>query len=99
MTIRARDVLLFCGALVPGVYLHEIGHAVVGWISGVAMIPTPAKEYALQSELPWNKEIWIPLGGIVGTTVAALAAALYFWRKPRAGAEAISLGAFCQPGC
>src|ERR1017187_1496836 len=39
MKISVRYVLLFCGALVAGVYLHEIGHAVVGWISGVAMIP------------------------------------------------------------
>jgi hypothetical protein len=98
MKISVRYVLLFCGALVAGVYLHEIGHAVVGWISGVAMIPTPAKEYALQSELPWNKEIWIALGGIVGTTVAALAAALYFWRKPRAESEAILFGAFLPLG-
>jgi hypothetical protein len=32
--------------------------------------------------LHWSKEIWIALGGVIGTTVAALAAALYFWRQP-----------------
>jgi hypothetical protein len=89
---------LFVGALTAGVYLHEIGHAVAGWIMGIAVVPTPAKEYVLQSQLAWNKEIWISLGGPVGTTVAALAATLYFWRKPCSDREALLAGAFLPLG-
>jgi len=76
-----------------GVYLHEIGHAVAGWIQGIAMVPTPAKEYILQSQVSWNQEIWISLGGPVGTTLAVVGATLYFLRERRPEAEAVLLGA------
>jgi hypothetical protein len=91
-------MLLFLGAVIAGVYLHEVGHAVVGWVNGIAIVPTPAKEYVLQSQLEWNKEIWISLGGVLGTTVAVLAAGLYFWRKPCLDREAILAGALLPLG-
>jgi hypothetical protein len=94
MKLSVRYVLFFSVAVIAAIYLHEIGHAVFGWMEGVAIVPTPAKEYVLQSQLDWTKETWIALGGVVGTTVAALAAALYFWRKPRPASEAILFGAF-----
>jgi hypothetical protein len=98
MKLSLRYMLLFCGSVIAVVYLHEIGHAVAGWVNGIAVVPTPAKEYILQSQLPWSKEIWIALGGVIGTTVAALAAALYFWRKPCSDREAILAGAFLPVG-
>jgi hypothetical protein len=48
--------------------------------------------------LDWSKEIWIALGGVIGTTVAALAAALYSWRKLCSDREAILAGAFLPVG-
>jgi hypothetical protein len=48
--------------------------------------------------LDWSKEIWIALGGVIGTTVAALAAALYFWRQPCLDREAVLAGAFLPIG-
>ena len=98
MKLSIRCVLLYCVAIIAAVYLHEIGHTVAGSMEGVAIVPTPAKEYVLQSQLDWNKEIWIALGGPIGTTVAALAAALYFWRKPRPESELILFGAFLPLG-
>ena len=98
MKLSLRYILLFVGSIIAAVYLHEIGHAVVGWVNGVAIVPTPAKEYILQSKLDWSKEIWIALGGVIGTTVAVLAAALYFWRKPCSDREAILAGAFLPLG-
>ena len=59
-------MLLFSATVIAGAYLHEIGHAVAGWVNGVAIVPTPAKEYILQSHLDWSKEIWIALGGVTG---------------------------------
>lgn len=94
MKLSIRYMLIFSASIIAGVYLHEIGHAVAGWVNGVAVVPTPAKEYVLQSQLDWSKEIWIALGGVIGTTVAALATALYFWRKPCSDREAILTGAF-----
>jgi len=91
-------ILIFCGALLAGVYLHEFGHAVAGWVQGIAVLPTPAKEYILRSQLDWSKETWIALGGITGTAVAVLIAMLYFWRKPCLNREAVVLGALLVPG-
>jgi len=93
LKLSIRYTFIFLGALVAGVYLHEIGHAVAGCLKGVAVIPTPAKEYILQSRLDWSKEIWVALGGVIGTTVAVLAAGVYFWRKPCFDREAILTGA------
>jgi len=95
-TVKAslRYVGLFLGAIFAAVSVHEIGHAVAGWLVGVATVPTPAKEYVLQSQLAWSKEIWISLGGPVGATATALAATLYFWRKPCIEREAVLTGTF-----
>lgn len=41
MKATIRYALVFTGAAVAGVYLHEIGHAVAGWIQGIAVVPTP----------------------------------------------------------
>lgn len=49
MKATIRHALVFTGTVVAGVYLHEIGHAVAGWIQGIAVVPTPAKEFVLQS--------------------------------------------------
>lgn len=98
MKLSIRYVLLFSGALIAGVYLHEIGHAAVSWMDGVPTVPTPAKEYVLQSQVAWSKEVWIALGGVAGTTVAAFAAMLYFCRKPSLDGEAILIGAFVPLG-
>ena len=98
MKLSLRYMLLFSGSIIAGVYLHEIGHAVAGWVNGVVVVPTPAKEYILQSQLDWSKEIWIALGGVIGTTVAALVAALYLWRQPCPDREVILAGAFLPVG-
>ena len=98
MKLSIRYIFIFLGALIAGVYLHEVGHAAAGWVDGVAVIPTPAKEYILQSRLDWSKEIWVALGGVIGTTVAVLAAGVYFWRKPCLDTEAILGGAFLPVG-
>jgi hypothetical protein len=98
MKLNLRYMLIFSGALIAGACLHELGHAIVGWVNGVATVPTPTKEYVLQTQLAWNKEIWISLGGVIGTTVAVLAAGLYFWRKPCLDREAILAGALLPLG-
>ncbi|HMD87409.1 MAG TPA: hypothetical protein VKO18_22195 [Terriglobia bacterium] len=98
MKTYVRYALVFIGATLAGVYLHEIGHAVAGWIQGIAVVPTPAKEYILRSQVSWNQEIWISLGGPVGTTLAVVGAALYSWRRRRPEAEAALLGALVPPG-
>ena len=92
MKANIRYALVFAGATIAGVYLHEMGHAVAGWLQGIAVVPTPAKEYILQSHVAWNQQIWISLGGPVGTTVAVIGAMLYFLRARRPEADAVLLG-------
>jgi len=42
MKLSIRYMLLFSATVIAGAYLHEIGHAVAGWVNGVAIVPTPA---------------------------------------------------------
>jgi hypothetical protein len=97
MKASVRYASVFAGTTIAGVYLHEFGHAVAGWMQGIAVVPTPAKEYILRSQVYWNQEIWIALGGIVGTTLAIVGATLYFLRERRPIAEAVLLGALIPP--
>jgi hypothetical protein len=92
-----RYAFVFAGTAIAGAYLHEIGHAVGGWVQGIAVVPTPAKEYILRSQVDWNQDIWICLGGPVGTTLAMVGAMLYFLRKRRPEAEAVILAALVPP--
>jgi hypothetical protein len=48
--------------------------------------------------LGWNKEIWISLGGVLGTTVVVLAAVVYFCLKPCLDREAVLAGALLPLG-
>jgi hypothetical protein len=97
MKPSVRYALVFTGTTIAGVYLHEIGHAVAGWMQGIAVVLTPAKEYILRSQVYWGQEIWIALGGIAGTTLAVVGATLYFLRDRRLEAEAVLLGALIPP--
>lgn len=98
MKPNTRYLLTFFLATILGVYLHELGHAVAGWIQGIAVIPTPAKEYILRSEVAWGQEIWIALGGIVGTTLAVLAGIVLLVRRSRPVTEAILAGTLVPLG-
>ena len=98
MKSTIRYTLVFAAAAVAGVYLHEIGHAVAGWVQGIAIIPTPAKEYVLRSQVEWGQEIRIALGGVVGTVLAVLGALFWFVRKRRPETEAVFAGALLPPG-
>ena len=51
MKPNTRYLLFFAAATIVGVYLHELGHAVAGWIQSIAVLPTPAKEYILRSQV------------------------------------------------
>lgn len=93
MKVSVRYVLAFAGAAVVGIYLHELGHAVAGWVQGIGVFPSPAKEYILRPHVYWNEETWIALGGVLGTIVATLGAILYFLWVRTLTAEAVLFGA------
>jgi hypothetical protein len=66
-------------------------------MQGIAVFPSPAKEYILRPQVSWNPETWIALGGVVGTAVAVLGATQYFLRVRNLVAEAALFGAFVPP--
>lgn len=76
MNATVRYGLVFIGAAVGGVYMHEFGHALAGWVQGIAVVPSAAKEYILRPQVYWSQGIWIAFGGVAGTALAAAGATL-----------------------
>jgi hypothetical protein len=100
MKAHLRFGLIFSAACLGAIYLHEIGHAVAGWLQGIAVVPTPAKEYVLQSEVEWSQQIWISFGGVAATLLLTLGTLLWyaFKRVPRAWSDAAVAGVFLPAG-
>ena len=97
MKNRLRFVLTFMSVCIIGVYLHEIGHAVAGWVQGIAIVPTPAKEYVLRDQVDWTHQIWISLGGVAGTTLLVLGTLVWYVRQQRPKADAVLAGVLLPP--
>ena len=97
MKNRFRFALTFAGVCIAGVYLHEIGHAVAGWVQGIAIVPTPAKEYTLQDQVEWSQQIWISLGGVAGTALLVLGTLAWYVRDQRPVADAVLAGVLLPP--
>lgn len=72
-------VIVFIVTLLSSCFLHELGHAVAGWVQGIAVVPTPLKEYVLQNQIEWRQEIWISLGGVLATVLITLG--VFIWYK------------------
>jgi hypothetical protein len=89
----SKYVMIFAATAVVSAYLHELGHAIAGWLQAIAVIPSPAKEYILRPCVYWNQETWIALGGVVGTVLTALLATAYYLRVRHPRAEAVLFGA------
>lgn len=88
--------LVFAGAIVAAVFIHELGHCTVAWLHGYPAIPTPAKEYILKA-LPEAVQNQMALGGIVGSVVALAAAALWLHVRPGATSSSMLAGAMTLP--
>ncbi len=93
-----RFTLIFLGVCIGGVFVHEIGHAVLGWVQGIAVVPTPAKEYSLAAQIDWHQEIWISLGGIGATTILFCGVLLWYIRKQRPSGDAVLAGVLLPLG-
>lgn len=79
-------------------YFHEIGHAIFAWLMGVPVMPTPAKEYILQSQVDWHQRTWISLGGVLASVVAVTGCLLWYVLKRGRTAAAILAGCLLIPG-
>lgn len=92
-----RFLLLFAAAIVGASFVHELGHAVAGWLQGVAVVPTPFKEYVLRQELGWHTYAWIAFGGVGGSVLSVLGTLAWYVRRDRASGDAVLAGAILIP--
>lgn len=92
-----RFLVLFAAAIVGASFLHELGHAVAGGLLGVAVVPTPFKEYVLRPEIAWREYAWIALVGVGGSVFSVLGTLAWYLKRDRASGDAILAGALLIP--
>ncbi len=92
-----RFALWFSAACIAGIYVHEIGHAVAGWVQALPIVPTPAKEYILRAEVTWRQQSWIAFGGVAATAMLVLGTLLWYARTARRWADAVLAGVLLSP--
>jgi hypothetical protein len=92
-----RFFVIFVVALIASAYVHELGHSIAGWAQGVAVVPTPFKDYVLRDQIQWRQRIWISLGGVAGTMLLATGTLMWQTLKDRAHGDAILAGVFLLP--
>lgn len=89
--------LLFVAAIVLSFFVHELSHCAVSWVHGYRAIPTPAKEYVLES-IPERVQNQVALGGLAGSVVALLIAMVWLHFRTGPTASAVLAGAMTAPG-
>ncbi|MBK8541819.1 MAG: hypothetical protein IPL60_17735 [Ardenticatenia bacterium] len=92
-----RFLLLFAATIIGTTFVHELGHAFAGWLQGVAVVPTPFKEYVLRPELAWREYAWIAIGGVGGSVLSVLGIMAWYLRRDRASGDAVLAGAILTP--
>lgn len=92
-----RFLPIFAAVIVVTAVFHEMGHALAGWVQGIAIVPTPFKEYTLRPEVPWHQYRWIALGGIVGTLFTVAIAGVWFCTRRSLERDAAFAGALLTP--
>ena len=91
-------MLIFTGVCLGGLYVHEIGHAVFGWVQGIPILPTPAKEYILQPQVDWHQKAWISFGGVMATAMLVIGVLPWYVRAHRPTADAVLAGVLLPTG-
>lgn len=99
MRNHIRVPATFAGSCIGGIYVHEIGHALFGWLQGIPVVPTPAKEYILLAQLDWQPRAWISLGGVAATTAFVIGMLFWYLRHDVRVADSALAGAFFLLGC
>lgn len=73
--------IIYFSAVILSIFIHETGHCIVAWVNGFGAIPTPAKEYPIDT-IPDNIQKYVSLGGIAGTLFAFVIGVALFCRNP-----------------
>jgi hypothetical protein len=83
--------------IISSVFVHELGHSICAWIYGYRAVPTPAKEYTLDT-IPGNLQQYVSLGGIVGSSLFVFIIFFLYVNKPYKFSSAMLAGAIAVPG-
>ncbi len=94
---KAKNWLYYFITVFGGVYLHEIGHCAVAWVYGKRAIPTPAKEYLLDA-VSSNTQLYISLGGILGTVLFSFLIFYLFIKSPLTFPQPVFAASLASPG-
>jgi hypothetical protein len=92
-----RFFVIFAATCIGGVFVHEFGHAMGGWVQGIVVVPTPAKEYILQAHVEWQQMTWIALGGVAATTFLTFGTVIWYVRQSQPTADAVLAGMLVPP--
>ncbi len=94
---QAKNWLVYFTTVFVGIYLHEIGHCVVAWVNGKRAIPTPAKEYLLDT-VSSNTQLYMSLGGIIGTVLFSFIIFALYIKAPFTFPKPVFAAALASPG-
>ncbi len=83
--------------LLLAIYVHEIGHCIPAWINGYKVIPTPAKEYAIDA-IPGELQQYISLGGIAASVLLGLTILFLYLRKNSRISSVVLAASIANPG-
>ncbi len=89
--------LIYFTTVLIAVYVHEIGHCLPAWVHGYKVIPTPAKEYPIDT-IPAHLQPYISLGGIAGSVLFAAIVFIFYLLKTKKYSSAILAGSVASPG-
>lgn len=88
---------IFVASIIGGACVHELGHGIAGWMQGVAVVPTPFKEYVLQEEMDWRQQAWIALGGVAGTVLLVAGVLIWYIHKDGVYSDPVLAGVLLTP--
>lgn len=89
--------IIYFATIILSVYVHELGHSVYAWTHGYRAVPTPAKNYLIDT-IPENLQRYVSLGGIVGSVLFVLIIfSLYIYKSFKYN-SAILAAAIVAPG-
>ena len=97
MKIKSGVLVVAALSIVAAAFLHELGHAVAGWIQGIPSVPTPMKVYPLDPEMRWDQEIWVLFGGVAATLVLSIGGLVWYVRQSHRYEDAVLSSIFLGP--
>jgi hypothetical protein len=95
--LELKTWITYFVTIILSVYVHELGHSICAWVHGYRAVPTPAKNYVIDS-IPVSLQQYISLGGIVGSIVFVIIIFFLYVYKTFKFNSAILAASIVAPG-